>query len=42
MSVKQGVKGVKELFLKLFLTSEELDIVDEKQVDVPILLAERM
>ena len=38
----QGVEGVEELFLRGFLSGDELDIVDQQHVGGAILLAERL
>ena len=38
--VVQGVEGVEELFLRGFLARQELDIVDQQHVRLPVFLAE--
>src|ERR1043166_8158724 len=40
MSIKKRVEGVKKFFLRPFFTTEELDVVDQKKVGLPVTLAE--
>ena len=40
MTVKQGVEGVKEFFLRAFLAAEKLNVVDQKQIGLAITLSE--
>ncbi|MNW21637.1 hypothetical protein D3C71_2226680 [compost metagenome] len=38
----QGVERMEELFLGSFFTGKELDIVNEKHVDLAVLVAEAL
>src|SRR5215831_9859732 len=40
MSVKEGIEGVEEFLLRPLFTTEELNVVDQKKVGLPITLAE--
>src|SRR5215468_1892275 len=40
MSVKEGIERVKEFLLRPLFTTEELNVVDQKKVGLPITLAE--
>ena len=41
VSVAQGVEGVEEFLLRALLAGQELDVVDEQDVHVAVLVAER-
>src|SRR5262249_36263620 len=40
MSVKKGVESVKKFLLRPLLTTEKLNVVDQKKIGLPITLAE--
>ena len=39
VGIKQGVERVEEFFLHAFLTGEELDVVNQQYIHLPVLLA---